>query len=66
MSVDALGSGAADLTQTLLGGQMQMVDQAMQVAKVGMQMNLKVQEMEQAQAVVAMMTGVGGNINTVA
>lgn len=53
----------ASLTQTLLGGQLQQVDQAMQTAKVGMQMGVKAQEMATAQAVVAQMTGVGQQLN---
>ena len=68
MSVGTLGSALdtqANLAQQLLGGQMKEVDQAMQTAKVGMQAQLKGQEMEQTQEVVAMMTGVGTNVNTV-
>ena len=55
--------GVQDLTQTMLGGQMAMVDHAMQATKVNMQMQLKVQEMATAQETVAMMTGVGGELN---
>lgn len=69
MSVGALGSALdtqANLASQLLGGEMKMADQAMQVAKVNMQMQLKGQEMEQTQAAVAMMTGVGTNVDTVA
>lgn len=53
----------ADLAQALLGGQTQMADQAMKTAKVAMQMQLKEQEMATTQAVVAQMTGVGGQVN---
>ena len=69
MSVGALGSALdtqANLASQLLGGEMKMADQAMKVAKVNMQMQLKGQEMEQTQAAVAMMTGVGANVDTVA
>ena len=69
MSVGALGSALdtqANLASQLLGGEMKMADQAMQVAKVNMQMQLKGQEMEQTQAAVAMMTGVGTKVDTVA
>lgn len=69
MSVGALGSALdtqANLASQLLGGEMKVADQAMQVAKVNMQMQLKGQEMEQTQAAVAMMTGVGTNVDTVA
>ena len=69
MSVGALGSALdtqANLASQLLGGEMKMADQAMKVAKVNMQMQVKGQEMEQTQAAVAMMTGVGANVDTVA
>ena len=69
MSIGALGSALdtqANLASQLLGGEMKMADQAMKVAKVNMQMQVKGQEMEQTQAAVAMMTGVGANVDTVA
>lgn len=69
MSVGALGSALdtqTNLASQLLGGEMKMADQAMQVAKVNMQMQLKAQEMEQTQAAVATMTGVGTNVDAVA
>ena len=69
MSVGTLGSALdtqADLAQKLLGGQGKEVDQAMKTAKVAMQMQLKEQEMAQTQEAVAMMTGVGSKLNTVA
>lgn len=69
MSIGALGSALdtqADLAKTLLGGQLKEVDQTMQVAKASMQMQIKGQEMAQTQEAVAMLTGVGGNLNTVA
>lgn len=68
MSVGTLGSALdtqADLAKTLLGGKMAEVDQAMKVAKVDMQMQVKAQEMASTQQAVAMMTGVGTNVNTV-
>jgi hypothetical protein len=55
-----------DLVSTLMNGQMQQVDQAMKVAKVGMEMQAKMQQQSQAMQVVAMMTGVGGKVNTYA
>ena len=68
MNVSGLQSSdaSAGLTETLLGGSMQMADQAMKTTKVAMQMQLKEQEMAQTQEVVAMMTGVGGNLNITA
>lgn len=69
MSIGALGSALdtqANLAETLLGGQMQMADLAMQQAKVNMQMSLKAQEMQTTQEVVSMMTGVGTRLNVVA
>ena len=69
MSVGTLGSALdtqADLTQKLLSGKGQEVDQAMKTAKAAMQMQLKEQEMAQTQEAVAMMTGVGSKLNTVA
>lgn len=55
-----------DLVNTLMGGQMQQVDQAMKAVKVGMEMQTKVQQQAQAMEVVSMMTGVGGKVNTFA
>ncbi|UQZ88576.1 hypothetical protein C4J81_04890 [Deltaproteobacteria bacterium Smac51] len=55
-----------DLVSTLMGGQMQQVDQAMKMVKVGAEMETKVQQQAQAMEVVAMMTGVGGKVNTYA
>lgn len=69
MSIGQVGTGSApqtDLTQQLLGGQMAEVEQQMKTAKVAAQMQVKGQAMEQQQAAVAMLTGVGGNLNTVA
>lgn len=69
MSVGSLGSALdtqADLAKTLFGGKMAEMDQAMKTAKVGMQMQVKAQEMGTAQQAVAMMTGVGTKLNTVA
>ncbi|MDL2207158.1 hypothetical protein LJC09_04025 [Desulfovibrio sp. OttesenSCG-928-F20] len=66
MSVGTLQSSLetqANLAQTLLSGPLQMADQAMKNANVNMQMQMKTQEMANAQAVVAQMTGVGGQIN---
>lgn len=68
MSVGGLTSALntqADLTKTLLGGELQKVDQSMQVAKAAMQMQVKGQEMATTQQAVAMMTGVGTNLNAV-
>ncbi|CAK7003070.1 MAG: hypothetical protein DELT_00111 [Desulfovibrio sp.] len=68
MSTGAIGSALdaqAGLTQQLLGGQMAEVDQAVKTAKVAMQMQVKGQEMANTQEAVAMMTGVGTNVNTV-
>ncbi len=62
----AANSIPGDLVNTLMGGQMKQVDQAMQAAKVGMEMQTKVQQQAQAMEVVAMMTGVGGKVNTYA
>lgn len=55
-----------DLVSTLMNGQMQQVDQAMKTAKVGMEMQVKMQQQAQAMQTVAMMTGVGGRVNTFA
>ena len=65
MEISSLASGAQtqDLTQTMLNGQMQMVDLAMKQTQVAMQLSLKGQEMSQTQATVAMMTGVGTELN---
>lgn len=66
MSTGALQSSLdtqAGLVETLMGGQMQQVDQAMKMVKVGLQMKLETDQMAQAQAVVAEMTGVGQNLN---
>ena len=68
MSVGGLNSALetqADLAKTLLGGEMKQIDQSMQTAKVAMQMQVKGQEMANTQQAVAMMTGVGTNLNTV-
>ena len=68
MSAGPLGSALetqADLAKTLLGGELKQVDQAMQGAKVAMQMKVQGQETANTQAAVAMMTGVGGQLNTV-
>lgn len=66
MGVSSLNSSMdtqADLVNTLMGGQMKQVDQAMKMVKVGMQMQLETNKMAQAQEVVAQMTGVGQNLN---
>ena len=65
MEIGRLASWAQtqDLTQTMLNGQMQMVDLAMKQTQVAMQLSLKGQEMAQNQAAVAMMTGVGTELN---
>lgn len=65
-SVNGANGIQADLAQQLLSGPQQEADMAVKVAKVNMQMQLKAQEMATAQSVVAQMTGVGGNLNTVA
>ncbi len=62
----AANSIPGDLVSTLMGGQMKQVDQAMKAAKVGLEMQTKVQQQAQAMEVVAMMTGVGGRVNTFA
>ena len=54
----------AGLVQTLLGGKLQEADMAMKIAKIGAEMQVKAQEAATQQQVVAMMTGVGGNLNT--
>jgi len=66
MGIGTLSSATdiqANLTQTLLGGKLQEADMAMKIAKVGMEMQIKAQEMATQQQVVAMMTGVGGKLN---
>ncbi len=55
-----------DLVNTLMGGQMKQVDQAMKAVKVGMEMEAKMQQQAQAMEVVSMMTGIGGKVNTYA
>lgn len=62
-SLNASMESQADLVQTLMGGQMEQVDQAMKMVKVGMQMQMETNKMAQAQEVVAQMTGVGQNLN---
>lgn len=64
-STGAAGMPQADLTQQMLGGKMQEVDQAMKTAQVAAQMKVQGQEAATQQAAVAMMTGVGGKLNTV-
>jgi hypothetical protein len=63
MNVSSTQGPGDGLTEALLGAPLQMADQAMKVTKVNMQMQLKAQEMAQTQEVVAMMTGVGGNLD---
>lgn len=53
----------ADLVKTLLGGQLQEQNLALDIAKVNIQMQLEAQQMAQAQTAIAQMTGVGGNLN---
>ena len=70
MGVSSVNGGGAngiqaDLAQQLLSGPLQEADMALKLTKVEMQMQLKTQEMALAQSVVAQMTGVGGNVNTV-
>lgn len=60
----SMGAQIMDLGKTLLGGEMKEAELALQTAKVGMQMQLKGQEMAQTQEVIAMMTGTGGSIDT--
>jgi len=69
MSMEALSSALetnADLVKTLMGGKMKEIDQAMQTTKVALQMQVQEQEMAQTQKAVAMLTGIGGNLDTVA
>lgn len=56
----------SDLVQTLFSGQKAMTDQAMKQVAVGMQAKVDLQEQETAMQAVAMMTGVGTRIDTVA
>ena len=68
MGIGQVGAGSTpqtDLTKQMLGGKMQEIDQQMKTTQVAAQMQVKGQAMEQQQAAVAMMTGVGGNLNTV-
>ena len=63
---NAANSMPGDLVQTLLGGLSALPEQAMKVAAVQMEAQVKLQEQATAMGVVAMMTGVGTKINTVA
>ena len=55
-----------DLAKTLLQGLTAMPEQALKVAAVQMEVQAKLQEQATALGVVAMMTGVGTKIDTVA
>ena len=55
-----------DLVQTLLGGLTALPEQALKAAAVQMEAQAKLQEQSTALEVVALMTGVGTRINTVA
>ena len=64
--LNTANSVPGDLVQTLLGGLTAQTEQAMKVAAVQMEAQVKLQEQATAMEVVAMMTGVGTKINTVA
>ena len=55
-----------DLAQTLLSGLTALPEQALAAAAVQMEVQAKLQEQSTALEVVALMTGVGTRINTVA
>jgi len=55
-----------DLVKTLLGGLTDQTEQAMQTAAVQMEAQVKLQEMSTAMGAVALMTGVGTKVDTVA
>ncbi|MDR1922401.1 MAG: hypothetical protein LBS31_11785 [Candidatus Adiutrix sp.] len=61
----AAASIPADLVQTLYGGQKAMTDQALQMIKVNMEAQAALKQQETALQAVSMMTGIGGNVNTV-
>lgn len=68
MEVNSLQSGSgmqADMMQNMLNAPLKEADLGMKIAKVNMQVQLQTQEMAQNQAVVAQMTGVGGQLNAV-
>ena len=55
-----------DLVQTLLGGLTALPEQALKAAAVQMEAQVQLQEQATAMEAVALMTGVGTRINTVA
>jgi hypothetical protein len=62
----AANSIPGDLVQTLMGGLTAQADQAMQAVAVQMEAQAQMQEMSTAMGAVAMMTGVGTKIDTMA
>jgi hypothetical protein len=65
-TLKAANSIPGDMVQTLMGGLTAQTDQAMQAVAVQMEAQAKVQEMSTAMGAVAMMTGVGTKVDTVA
>ena len=55
-----------DLVQSLMGGLTAQTDQAMKTVAVQMEAEAKLQEMSTTMEAVAMMTGIGSKIDTVA
>ena len=63
---NAANSIPGDLVKTLLGGLAAQPEQALKIAAVQLEAQTKLQEQATAMGVVAMMTGVGARVNTVA
>ena len=65
-TLNAANSIPADLTQALLNGQKALTDQAMKQVAVGLEAQVALQQQQTTMQAVAMMTGVGTKIDTVA